>query len=317
MKIYFYSPKARETIEKLKIYEDLFFQSKGLEFWIHSTFFHLKIKQNLFEPILTDSIPEMGIIIFHKGFFPKDLKPNKNQFFICVQADYGRHKFAQMHIVQNPFQINNFQASKKSVLDSLFNFATTNFVSHWPQPSLLKRKLHRGNLIENISFFGNKEQIPNELEDYLNSKSINFKAHFDPSTWNNYEHTDIVLAIRSFDEKPYYNKPFSKIVNATLAGCLVIAGAESSAKFYKDNYYPELPIVSSTDELIKAIDLIIENPQDSFNCLRNSRSKIKNFTEEGVLLQWISILEFAVKKFEDYRESSNFSKEIFYRYRAF
>jgi hypothetical protein len=317
MRIYFYSPKAVETLEKVKSYEDLFLQSKGLEFWIHSTFFHLKTKQTLFEPILTDNIPEMGIIVFHKSFFTKDLKPNKNQFFICVQADYGRHKFAQMHIVQNPFQINNFRASKKSVIDNLFNYASTNFISHWPQPGLLLRDLERGYIIENISFFGNKEQIPIELVEYLNSRSINFKAHFDPSTWNNYEQTDIVLAIRSFDQKPHYNKPFSKIVNANLAGCLVIAGAESSAKFYKYNYYPELPIATTIDELIKAIDLIIGNPKDSFDRLRKSQSKIEKFTEDGVLLQWLSILEFAVTKFEDYKKSSNFSKEIFFKYRSF
>ena len=317
MKIYFFSPKANQAIAQLNRYEDLIYQTRGLEFWIHSTYFFLKNNQKFIHPILTEIIPNEGVILFHKGFFPKNLKPNKNQFFVCIQADYGRHRFAQMHIVQNPYQVNNFRASKKSVFDQLFQFTSTNFISHWPQPSLIPRDLNRGNKIQNISFFGNKEQIPDELINHLNAKFINFKTHFEPLTWNDYKTTDIVLAIRTFNDNPHYNKPFSKIVNAILSDSLVIAGTESSAKFFKKNYYPELPIVSSTDELIKVIDLIIENPEKSFNSLKDARSKISKFTEEGVLLQWIKILEIATLKYEKYKKSSSLNKNIFFKYRAF
>ena len=88
-------------------------------------------------------------------------------------------------------------------------------------------------------------------------------------------------------------------------------------KFFKKNYYPELPIVSSIDELIKVIDLIIENPEKSFNSLKDARSKISKFTEEGVLLQWIKILEIATLKYEKYKKSSSLNKNIFFKYRAF
>lgn len=316
MEIYFYSPKAEITIKTLTRYEDLISQTRGLECWIHMTYFFMKYKQTVFQPILTDIIPQRGIIVFHKGFFSKELKPNNEQFFVCIQADRGRHKFAQMHIVQNPYQTNNIKISKKSFFDRIFSFTNSSFISHWPQPSLITRDSNRGNKIENISFFGNKEQIPSDLILHLNSKSINFKTHFEPSSWNNYKTTDIALAIRSFDNSPYYTKPYSKIVNSILSDTLIIASPESSSKYFKQKYYPELQIVSSEDDLEEAIDFIIKNPEASFEALRKCRTRIDELTEDGVLLKWISTFDIAISKFESYKRSPRLYKSLFFIYRS-
>ena len=321
MQVYFYSPIADTTLPNLNIYDDLIHQTKrGLEIWIHITYYMLKTHSKVIKPVLTSQIPDKGIIIFHKGFFPKNIKPNKNQYFICVQADYGRHRYAQMHLVQNPFQVSNFKYSKRTLFDNAFSFNSTYFITLWPQPSIKKRLSDRNNAIENISFYGNIQQVENGLEDKLtnfcNNNNLRYVPRYDSLSWNDYSNTDITLAIRSFTNNQYYHKPFSKLVNSLIAGCLVIAAPESSSLFFKEKYYPHLPIVNSFDELKNEIIKIQKDPDIYFEHLKKSTNNIVDLLEVGVIAQWEQMLFYAQKQFSLWQNAFSLNRALFLKYRS-
>jgi len=321
MQVYFYSPIADTTLPNLNSYDDLIHQTKrGLEIWIHITYYMLKTNSKVIKPVLTSQIPDKGIIIFHKGFFPKNIKPNKNQYFICVQADYGRHRYAQMHLVQNPFQVSNFKFSKRTFFDKAFSFNSTYFITLWPQPSIKKRLSNRNYAIENISFYGNIQQVENGLEDKLtnfcNNNNLRYVPRYDSLSWNDYSNTDITLAIRSFTNNQYFHKPFSKLVNSLIAGCLVIAAPESSSLFFKEKYYPHLPIVNSFDELKNEIIKIQKNPDIYFEHLNKSTNNIVDLLEVGVVAQWEQMLFYAQKQFTLWQNAFSLNRAFFLKYRS-
>jgi hypothetical protein len=321
MKVYFYSPIANDTLKKLDSFDDLIYQTRrGLEIWIHITYYMLLHKSKLIEPILTQEIPDEGIVVFHKGFSPKEIKPNKNQYFICVQADYGRHKFAQMHLVQNPYQVSNFKLSRRSFFDNTFSFSSSNYITLWPQPSIIKRSLDRNISINNISFYGNIEQVEKGLEEYLTGfckkNGLQYTPKYDPLSWNDYSSTDITLAIRSFDNNSYYHKPFSKLVNAVIADCLVIAAPESSSLFFKEKYFPKLPIVDSIDGLSREINNIIKYPDIYFEHLNACKNRINELVDDGVVSQWEHMLFVANNQFLNWKNSSPITRSIFLNYRS-
>ena len=153
--IYYYYPN--------KIPNTLDYKS-GLDCWILKTFWKLKEYKSDLNIHLVNYIPDEGIIIFHKGFFPKDIVPSNTQLFVCVQADYGRHKYAQYHIAQNPLGVSNFNFSKRSFLEEkLFSFTKSYFIAHWNQNDIIKRNSSRGESFKNVCFYGIDQNFPQKL----------------------------------------------------------------------------------------------------------------------------------------------------------
>ncbi|MCH7408653.1 hypothetical protein MM239_04545 [Belliella sp. DSM 111904] len=300
--IFFYSPS--ETPKRSNQ-----FPKNGLECWINNTYFHLIKYSGQFKFNLVNEIPKNGIIVFHKGHFPSMLKPNKSQFFICVQSDHGRHKFAQYHICQNPCQLNVFGGSRKLILDLLLSFAKSFFIRSWSQPNLITRDKKRKNAIKRVSYMGLEKNFPIEMRENLkydlNKKGIDFQLEENYENWNDYCEIDIVLTIRSFKNERFYHKPYAKILNALKAGCLVIAGNESSSIYFKNNYYPDLPIVSSYAELIFELDRIVSNPQETFNKVSKVHKMVESkFEEENIVSDYISVFEKAVIDMKEWSSKS-------------
>ncbi len=155
-----------------------------------------------------------------------------------------------------------------------------------------------------------------QLDSFCQSRKLEYLPKYDPLSWNDYSITDISLAIRKFGKDPYYHKPMSKLVNAALADCLVIAAPESSSLYFKKHYYPTLPIVSTETELMHAIEDILKEPDKYFIELYECKRKIGQLTEEGVLAQWEKMLLYANSKFESWRSQSKFARDIFLKYRG-
>jgi hypothetical protein len=317
MKIYLYSPDATAISSNLKIQSDLIEEAKnGLGCWIHSVYFYLKTYLNI---QLVDDIPDEGIILYHSGFFPKNIKPTGKQYFICVQADYGRSRYAQMHLVQNPYQSSNLLVNKRIVTDSLFSFSSIIFIPLWVQPSIIPRSIERGYEISNVKFLGNIEQLnpaeKDKLYSAISSCNLNFIPVFNYNEWNDYSSCDIVLALRDFNNNPYYYKPFSKIVNAIMADTLVISGNESSSKYFKKHFYKQLPIVKTTNDLISSLNKIKDNPEAAFISLTSVKTKINQLSNEFLLYKWIDIFKKSELLFDKWKMSSNFKRELFYKSR--
>jgi hypothetical protein len=310
--IYFYYPN--------KIPNTLDYKS-GLDCWILKTFWKLKEYKSDLNIHLVNYIPDEGIIIFHKGFFPKDIMPSNTQLFVCVQADYGRHQYAQYHIAQNPLGVSNFNFSKRSFLEEkLFSFTKSYFIAHWNQNDIIKRNSSRGESFKNVCFYGIAPNFPKDLlepsfREKLKSEGIELKIITDSDQWNDYSETDCVLAIRDFENKPHYNKPFSKIVNSYLAGVPVIAGNESSSLYLKNGLGIGISIVTNPDECFNAIKQVKENYLSSLKRIIIDKDKLKEFQDEAIVLSWDKLLREMQHNYQLWLNSSSLAKNIYIKYR--
>ena len=310
--IYFYYPN--------KIPNTLDYKS-GLDCWILKTFWKLKEYKSDLNIHLVNYIPDEGIIIFHKGFFPKDIMPSNTQLFVCVQADYGRHQYAQYHIAQNPLGVSNFNFSKRSFLEEkLFSFTKSYFIAHWNQNDIIKRNSSRGESFKNVCFYGIDQNFPQKLlepsfKEKLKKEGIDLKIITDSDQWNDYSETDCVLAIRDFENKPHYNKPFSKIINSYLAGVPVIAGNESSSLYLKNGLGIGISIVTNPDECFNAIKQVKENYLSSLKRIIIDKVKLKEFQDEAIVLSWDKLLLEMQQNYQLWHNSSSLAKNIYIKYR--
>ena len=310
--IYFYYPN--------KIPNTLNYKS-GLDCWILKTFWKLKEYKSDLNIHLVNYIPDEGIIIFHKGFFPKDIMPSNTQLFVCVQADYGRHQYAQYHIAQNPLGVSNLNFSKRSFFEEkLFSFTKSYFIAHWNQNDIIKRNFFRGESFKNVSFYGIDQNFPQKLlepsfKEKLKKEGIDLKIITDSDQWNDYSETDCVLAIRDFENKPHYNKPFSKIINSYLAGVPVIAGNESSSLYLKNGLGIGISIVTNPDECFNAIKQVKENYLSSLKRIIIDKVKLKEFQDEAIVLSWDKLLLEMQQNYQLWRNSSSLAKNIYIKYR--
>ncbi|MFM9825418.1 hypothetical protein [Flavobacterium sp.] len=310
--IYFYYPNEIPITLNYK---------SGLDCWILKTFWKLKEYKSDLNIHLVNYIPDEGIIIFHKGFFPKDIMPSNTQLFVCVQADYGRHQYAQYHIAQNPFGVSNFNFSKRSFFEEkLFSFTKSYFIAHWNQNDIIKRNSSRGESFKNVCFYGIDQNFPQKLlepsfKEKLNKEGIDLKIITDSDQWNDYSETDCVLAIRDFENKPHYNKPFSKIINSYLAGVPVIAGNESSSLYLKNGLGIGISIVTNPDECFNAIKQVKENYLSSLKRIIIDKVKLKEFQDEAIVLSWDKLLREMQQNYQLWRNSSSLAKYIYIKYR--
>jgi hypothetical protein len=310
--IYFYYPN------EIPITLD---DKSGLDCWILKTFWKLKEYKSDLNIHVVNYVPDEGIIIFHKGFFPKDIVPSNAQLFVCIQADYGRHQYAQYHIAQNPLGVSNFNFSKRSFLEEkLFSFTKSYFIAHWNQNDIIKRNSSRGESFKNVCFYGIAPNFPKDLlepsfREKLKSEGIELKIITDSDQWNDYSETDCVLAIRDFENKPHYNKPFSKIVNSYLAGVPVIAGNESSSLYLKNGLGIGISIVTNPDECFNAIKQVKENYLSSLKRIIIDKDKLKEFQDEAILLSWDKLLREMQHNYQLWLNSSSLAKNIYIKYR--
>ncbi len=215
-----------------------------------------------------------------------DLKPNARQLFVCMQVDYGKHRYAQIQVIHNPISVNNYRLSTKSLFDKFFSFAKEAFIPSWPQPGLIARSKNREYKIENIRFMGHAKNLPKELRttEWLKKceeLKVNFQIVNESEKWSDFSEIDLILAMRSFGKKPYHNKPFLKITNAIFAGVPVIATPESSHLYLKHDKGVDFPIVDNTTELAAAIKRMKNNPLPEFQKIETNQQLIKEYSFEG------------------------------------
>ena len=312
--IYFYYPNSLPKSVDYK---------SGLDCWILKTYLILKENNSNLNISIGNLIPDKGIILFHKGFFPKNKIPNKSQLFVCIQADYGRYKYAQCHIMQNPAGLNNFSFSKKSYLEELlFSFSKSSFIAHWNQDNIMSRLVSRANTFKNVCFYGVTQNFPKELLDVnfknkLADYGIELKVITDSELWNDYAEADCVLAIRDFDNKPHYNKPSSKIINSYIAGVPVISGVETSAVYLKNKVKINLPIVTSSDECFEAILKMKNEYESKLTEVKTDNTKLNLYHDDCIVLEWEKLLEGLQQNYRMWQRSSALTKKIFFQFCKF
>lgn len=311
MKIHFYHPFLTNEL----INED-FNPEIGLDHWITTTFIHLKKYYS--ELTIGNSIPEKGIIFFHKRYFPNNIKPLKFQFFVCLQVDCGKNLYAQWHIVHNPYQ-DNILYFPKLGLDVFFGFCKTKYLNGWSQFKLIKREKKRRDYFKTISFHGNVNNIPHEIlsddfQLFLNNNELKFIVKSDSNSWADFHDTDLTMCIRSFNKKKYYTKPFLKITNSLLAGVPVISGPDSSSIYFK-NKFVSIPIVNNITELKQYILRLIVNKDELDLQLKEFNKHKIYFEDEYIEKDWLSIIELIKIDYKKWILCSNYKRNIFFTIR--
>lgn len=312
MRIHFFHPDIVDHLD-----EPSFKPENGLDHWISTTYFRLNKHFNTIT--IGNKIPERGIIFFHKRYFPSGIKPSDLQLFICLQVDSGRHRYAQYHIVHNPYQAKPYYFPKIFV-DYLFGFSKTKYICGWAQYKLIKRDKSREKTFKTISFHGNINNIPEEIlsDDFLlflKNKNLEFKIKSESNVWADFHESDLSLCIRKFDNNKYYSKPYLKITNSLTAGVPVVSGLESSSLYFKKKYV-NIPVVKNISELKILILNIIEKKYNPFEQIIHFQEHFNFFQDEFVEKEWVSLICKAKSDYSKWLKVSKIKRKLFYLYRS-
>ena len=289
--------------------------STSIDHWVLETYYQFKKYFSELNVTIGGVIPDEGVVFMHSNHFPKNVKPSLKQFFVSFQVDIGRLPYAHFHIAHNPFQLNPV-FSPWITIDTPYTFAKTLYIDPWPIESIIKRPFDRGNVVKKISFHGNKVNSPKEIQSsdfskYLAERDMEIKFYFKPYEWNDFSETDLSICIRNFTSKPYYSKPFLKITNSLLANVPVVAGKESSSKYFNKNIL-KIPIISTYNDLLKFIDFIKDGKYDLYNQVAQFKKISERFNDRGIVLQWIQILKDIECGFSNWRNSNHFTRKSFF-----
>ncbi|NNJ84382.1 MAG: hypothetical protein HKP13_05520, partial [Gammaproteobacteria bacterium] len=211
-----------DRILALDVERDWRFFEGGIAAWIVQTFLALRDSD---QPVEIANRFDSRCINFAHVSQLRQLERPRGCFVVGIRADYPPVRWCQYHVVQNQMQVG----------------PRTAWLPHWPQPGLIPRDPGRGARIERVGYFGRTvnhyTRFFRRASGYFRVRNtvrdICFRLGIDlvergPDRWNDYSDVDVVLGIRDFGDKPYNNKPPTKIVNAWLADALFIGGSDSA-----------------------------------------------------------------------------------------
>lgn len=280
---FIYSTNVDERIFKITDVDKHWYEFKsGQQIWIFQTYCLLK---KYYPNVTLGSEPKKGSInIIHAGNFGRTNNIT-DYYVLSIRADYERLLWANYEIVQNKLQVKR----------------ETAYITHWPQPGLIKRKNSKSK-VENVAYLGNPEQ--NEVRNYpieqdLRSMGMTYSV-MGRKNWNDYSNIDIALAIRRFsDHDRANNKPPTKLINAWLAEVPLIASNDSA---YSQIAVPgeDYIVVSSYDEMMEKIRFLKDNPEYYKKIVKNGIRKREHYTRECIINEWIEVFEHQI--FPDFAE---------------
>ena len=299
--IYFYLPQA-DWREDMPDNTDNYWEgfSLGIYAWTLQTY--LNLKADGFPCTLIGSMPDAGIVLGHRDSFKYELRPTSNVLMICLKADQAAHPYAQMHVVQNPQEVNQLENS--------------HYIPHWSQPGLIPRDRNRSDRFENIAYFGISYNLAEELKEPSWSETLHKMGltwNIIPrSQWHDYQDIDAIVAVRNFQPTETYSwKPATKLYNAWHAGIPIILGKESAFRAERRSKLDYIE-VTSLDETIAAIQTLKENPTLRQDMTNNGDRRAAEIGIESTRSAWKTFLiNEATPAYQQWLESSHWSKWLY------
>lgn len=282
----------------------------GKYIWTVKTYGYLS--QLGFPCRLTDRLPDEGIVVTHREFFTRRMIPNGKQLFVCVVADFWRHAFAQLHIVQNardPMLIRRSPAWPAA------------FLPHWPETGLIPRDPARGDTFCNVSYFGLPTRLAPQLRSpqfaaRMRDHGFNFRI-VDRGGWNDYSDTDAVLAVRSFAAVSFHKYPPTKLYNSWIAGVPALLGPESAYQAERHGEYDFFE-VRNVDEVLRTLVQLRDDPAVRAAVARNCAARANGVQPARIAEAWIAFLTTqAVPAYRDWSRRSSASRNMFLVSRGF
>ncbi len=229
----------------------------------------------------TPYLPEEGIALMLSFNIHPDSQGSDKFFLVDIAADRLPRSVAHFHIVQNPVQAREY--------------ANAFYMPHWPEHYLIPRDKNRGTTFTNICYFGDPNNLAPELkseewQQYLKTELGLYFQVKNKEEWHDYSDVDAVVAIRDFSNKPYNNKPATKLYNAWLAGVPFIGGADSA---YASEGSPEKDylIATSTEELLQQLHRLKKDQELRTRLVKLGGESVQDFTIEKTLERWKKLIQ--------------------------
>jgi hypothetical protein len=251
-------------------------------------------------------LPDAGIIVTHREFLANTLVPRRGQLFVCVVADFRRHPFAQLHVVQNP---------RDPMLVHRTRAWRAAFLPHWPESSLIPRDPMRGDAFANVSYFGMPARLAPQLRGpqfaaTMREHGFNFRI-VDRDKWNDYSDTDAVLAVRSFARLPFRKFPPTKLYNSWVARVPALLGPESAYQAERRgplDYFE----VGSVDAIVHTLARLRADPTLRAAVVHNADQRAADVAPDRIAKSWaVFLTTVAVPAYHEWRSRSTASRAAF------
>lgn len=302
--IYFYLPESDSLKEMPDVNTYWVGFRLGIFAWTLQTY--LRLRAEGFPCQLVQSMPAEGIVIAHRDSLRADTQPGPKLLIVCLQADRGRHSYAQTHIVQNPkgllYQI-MLLGDKYLLPGGIY------YMPHWPQPGLIPRCVDRGDRFENVAFFGVERNLAPQFKNpawqkCLEDLGLKWHAFSDFSRWHDYSNVDVVVAVRSFDNRDYTWKPATKLYNAWHAGVPAVLGREPAFQAERKNELDYLE-VNSIDDTARALKRLREDSALRRAMVENGKKRAQETHPQQIARRWQQLItEELVPEYEAWISSS-------------
>jgi hypothetical protein len=271
--------------------------NEGKYSWTLQTYLHLKKTGVQCE--LVRQFPRNGIVISHRDFLPVSLIPRPNVFLVCIKPDRKEHTWAHYYIVQN---------RNDPVLDRIGSDRAKE-IPFWPQPSLVQRRRERGDLCENVAYFGRLINLADELksEEWKNKLyKLGFHWSLIPlKRWNDYSNVDLTVSIRGFSDRSDLvtgdpildsdSKPPSKLINSWLAGVPAIVGIESAYRNIRESHLDYIE-AATIEELVEALQAIRRNKLLYRAMVDHGLKRARDFSTDAIFRKWQDVIKTEIIK---------------------
>lgn len=282
----------------------------GGNIWTLQTYLYLQ--EFGFPCELVTTMPDEGIVLSHRDFLDASFQPNSKLLLVCLRADVDRHPYAQLHIVQNPYQ-----TIKKSPIALWESY----FIPHWPQAALIPRDPQREYTFENVTFIGNEVNLVPEFKEtfwceQLENLGLKFQKKLTHDEWNDYSSIDVILAIRSLGCENYWRgKPASKLYNAWHAGIPAILGFETAFKAERKSDLDYLE-ATSVEEVISALKLLRDNLELRRAMVKNGLLRARETEPQEMVNKWQNfIVDVAVPAYQSWCLMPAWQQQLFFKMR--
>ena len=284
-------------------------QSAGY-YWILQTYLYLN--DYGFPCKLVKTMPDEGIVLSHRDYLRDSFQPGSRLLLACIRADVDRHPYAQLHVVQNPYQ---------AIPKRLMSLWESHFIPHWPQPSIIPRDYQRGDTFENVTFLGNEVNLGSEFRhqvwyDQLKELGLQFQKKLNHDEWHDYSDIDVILAIRSFGRQNYWRgKPASKLYSAWHAGVPAILSYESAFRAERKSNLDYLE-VTSLEEVISSLRQLRDNKELRRAMVGNGLIRAQETQPDKMVKRWQDFLiNVAVPAYRDWCLMPDWQQQLFFNAR--
>ena len=315
--IYFYIPKRIDRCGwPQRVDEDWKAFGGGANIWTYYTC--VALREQGFNCRLVDELPESGIVCSHSRYLRELKSVPPGVFLVCLRADYGRCHLARMHVVQNPGQV---KLRGMEILEWPFAPGPSCFIPYWPQPGLIPRDPARGDLFQNIVYYGKSKNLhpsftTESWRGQVAALGMTFSIVEERPLWHDYSAADAVLAVRPPGRKgEERRKPPSKLTNAWLAGIIPLMGPDSGFRLLREDPLDYLEIRDAPSALA-ALGRLKEDKDLREKILARGRLRALEFSHAATLRRWIQFFQTrAIPAYETWKSRNPLSRAALFSLR--